>query len=101
MTIELESSSAERIPVDWTTPADPTGAFPAFVLATSSDLSGAVWVNGTWDTTYTNGQATALTPLIGDGQALDVTGGVDYYLYGRCTVGVETPVRLIDVIRVR
>lgn len=63
-------------------------------------LAGSEWQAGSWASTWdsTTGQATALTPLVGAGQALAVAEG-DYDLYARWTVGTERPVRLVDRYR--
>ena len=99
--ITIESTTKEKRPYDVTAPGDPTGVAPAFALTTTTTQP-TTWVNGEWFTTWspTTGRATALTPLIGAGQALDVTPGTDYDLWIRPTIGPEQPVLLADRIRV-
>jgi hypothetical protein len=98
--LSIESTTAEKLPVLITTSADPTGSLPEFALTTSGDPS--TWVDGEWDGAWssTTGKIQALTPLVGDGQALDVTDGVDYDLWARWVVGTETPVRHVNRLRV-
>lgn len=99
--ITLESTTKEKRPYEVTAPSDPTGTLPAFALTTTTTQP-TTWVNGEWVGTWssTTGKATALTPLMGAGQALDLTPGVDYDLWIRPTVGSEQPVLLADRIRV-
>lgn len=98
----IESTTKEKLPFTVTAPGDPTGNPPQFALTTTTTQPtwpgvAGEWV-GSWSTT--TGTAEALTPLIGAGQALDVTPGVDYDLWIRPTVGTEQPVLLADRIRV-
>lgn len=97
----IESTSAEKIAVDVTTPLDPTGTPPDFAITTTS-TEPTTWVAGTWDTTYnaTTGVATALTPLVGDGQTIAVQGGTTYDLWVRWSAGGETPIKQAGILTV-
>lgn len=99
--ITLESTTKEKRPYEVTAPSDPTGTLPAFAL-TTTDTQPTTWVNGEWVGAWssTTGKASALTPLIGAGQALDVAPATNYMLWIRPTVGAEQPVLLADSIRV-
>lgn len=85
MTIYLiESTTAEKIPVPIVTSADPTGTLPRFRITQGG--TDPVWLaapEGEWLNTWDpgTGEITALTPLIGNGQTLDVDQGNDYSLY--------------------
>lgn len=101
----LRADTAEKIPVIITTTADPTGTAPTFALtadtigATTTDPFVAGEWSGTWNTT--TGEIDALTPLVGDGQALDVDPDTDYQLHAAWTVGTETPEKdVIGIVRV-
>ncbi len=103
-TYTLKATTAEKIPVTITTTSDPTGTAPTFAItadtigATTSSYVAGEW-SGTWNST--TGDIDALTPLIGDGQALDVDPDTDYQLHARWTVGAETPDEdVIGIIRV-
>lgn len=98
--ITLESTTAEKVQVVITTVADPTAGAVEFAIGTGNDP--LTWVAGTWAGTWdsTTGKATALTPLIGAGQPLTVTGANDYRLWARWHVGTETPVRVASIVRV-
>lgn len=98
----IESTTVEKIPVVITTPADPTGNTVAFAVTTTTTQPTS-WQNGTWSTSWsaTTGEATALTPVVGDGQTIDLDPGTDYDLWARWTIaGGETPVRQVGRIRV-
>lgn len=103
-TYTLKATTAEKIPVTITTSSDPTGSSISFALtadtigaATSSYVPGE-W-SGTWNTT--TGEIDALTPLIGDSQALDVDPNTDYQLHATWTAGTETPdTDVVGIIRV-
>ena len=99
--ITIESTTKEKRLYEVTAPSDPTGTAPAFAL-TTTETQPTTWVNGEWVGAWssTSGKVSALTPLIGAGQSLDVAPGVDYDLWIRPTVGVEQPVLLADRIRV-
>ena len=97
--ITIEAGTAEKLAVPITTVADPTSTPPQFNLATS-DTPGA-FVAGTWATTWnsTTGAATALTPLVGSGQALTVAAGTDYRLHVKWTAAGETPIKIAGIVR--
>ena len=102
--LNIESATAEKLQVTITTTADPTAGAVEFAGGTGNDPG--TWVAGTWASTWdsTTGQATALTPLLGAGQALAVAGGtpggVPYRLWARWHVGAEVPVRVASVLQV-
>lgn len=98
---DVESTTAEKLPYVVTTSSDPSAAPPEFALTITGDPSTWVegeWTGGAWQPT--DGKIRALSPLLGDGQDLDVTAGTRPYLSIRWTVGVETPVRLLEQINV-
>jgi hypothetical protein len=98
----IESTTAEKLPVVITSPSDPTGSAVEFALTTTTTQP-TTWVAGSWAGTWdtTTGTASALSPLIGAGQALAIAAGTDYDLWVRWTItGSETPVRLVDRYRV-
>jgi hypothetical protein len=86
--------------VEITTTADPTGGVIEFAVGTGTDPS--AWVAGSWASGWdsTTGKATALTPLLGTGQALAVAGGTPYKLWARWHVGTEVPVKVASVLQV-
>lgn len=102
MLIQLPSTTREKLPVEITTTADPTGALPEFAVTTTSDSDGATWVDGEWDGAWSTstGKINAKTPLVGAGQALDLTVEVDYYLHARWVIGTEQPEDLAGRLRV-
>lgn len=98
---DVESSTAEKLPYTVTTSSDPSAAAPEFALTTSGDPSSWVageWTGGVWSPT--TGKIRALSPLVGDGQTLDLNAGTVYSVWIRWTVGAETPVRLAEQINV-
>lgn len=104
----IESSTSENLGVTITAPVDPTSYTLEFAVSTTTDLSSASWEAGTWDGSWNDnedspeaGQIAASTPLIGDGETLDISQGGKYYLYFRVDTGTQTPVRLIDFLDVR
>lgn len=99
--ITIESTTKEKRPYTVTAPGDPTATPPQFALTTTTTQPTS-WVNGEWSGTWstTTGKATALTPLIGAGWALDVAPGTDYDLWIKPTDGIEAPVMHADRIRV-
>lgn len=100
MIITIDSSTAEKIPVTIATVADPTGGDVEFALAAGTNPT--TWVAGEWDGSWSaaNGRVSALSPLVGSGQALDTDGETDWSLWVRWTVGTEVPVRRPAKIRV-
>lgn len=92
----IESTTAEKIPVEITTSSDPTATPPDFAVGAVGINDPVTWVAGTWSGTWdtTTGRATALSPLVGAGQALPVTGvGATYRMWVRWhLLGGETPV---------
>lgn len=97
----LESSTAERREVEITTSADPTSTPPEFALITDTALTEEDFVAGTYDGTWDaeTGTVKALSPLVGEGQALPAEEGTTYRHFVRWTVGVEQPVRLFEILR--
>lgn len=100
MTIELESQSAEKIPVRVTTSGDPSATPPNFAVTTTANQP-STWIAGEWDGAYdaATSEINALSPVAGDGQALDVSPGM-YDLWIQWTIGTETPARQVDRLRV-
>ena len=100
----IESTTAEKIPVEVTTSSDPTGTPPDFAVGAVGVNDPVTWVAGTWVGTWdtTTGRATALSPLVGAGQALAVTGiGATWRMWIRWRlVGGETPVYAPGVLQV-
>ncbi len=99
--LPIESTTSERVNVEVTTTADPTGALPDFAV-TTTDTEPSSWVAGSWDGTWdsTTGKVDAKSPTVGAGASLVVAGGTDYDLWIRWTVGSETPVKLACRLRV-
>lgn len=100
----IESTTAEKIAVEVTTTSDPTATPPDFALATTGVNDPVTWVAGTWSGTWdtTTGRATALSPLVGAGQSLAISGiGAVYRLWVRWhLVGGETPVYVAGTLQV-
>jgi hypothetical protein len=100
---DVESTTIEKLgPYVVTTSSDPSGDPPEF-SATTTLGDPTTWVEGEWTGgawSPTDGEIRALSPLAGDGQALDLNPGTRPYLYVRWTVGIETPVRLLEQINV-
>lgn len=99
----LESTTAERQNVTVKAPSDPTGGAVEFAVTTGpspTDPSG--WVAGSWFGTWSaeTSLVTALTPVMGNGQALSINGDTLYDLWVRFTVGTETPVKHVGRVRV-
>lgn len=99
----LESAAAKRYLVTIETPADPTGSAVEFAVVPATATSPSSWVAGNWQSAWssTTSRVQALTPLIGTGQALNVTEGQDYRVYMRWQAGGDTPVELADTLRVK
>ncbi len=102
MVYHLESTTSEKVPGTVKTSADPTGALPEFALTTVNTEPTWPGTDGEWDGTWsaTTREIDMLSPLVGDGAALDVAGGTDFDLWVRWTVGTETPAKLVDRLRV-
>jgi hypothetical protein len=98
----IESTTAERLPVKIETAADPTGAGVEFAVTTGATQP-VTWVAGSWlgpaSSVAVDGvvrwTARALTPLLGDGQALDLNPGIGYDLWVRWSAAGEVPVRQV------
>lgn len=97
--LTIESVTAERLSVVIGTTADPTGTPPQFAVSQGTDPG--TFVAGTWAGSWnsTTGEAEALTPVLGAGQALAVTQG-DWRLYAKWTVAGESPVRVAAILRI-
>lgn len=103
---EVESDSIEVVDVPIVTPADPTGgsvSFSAVAITTDdpkpspSTFTDGSW-SGSWDSTTKKVLAqTPTTPA--SGTDLELSAG-DYRLYVKWTVGSETPVKYVGVLRV-
>ncbi len=93
-----DADTREKLPVIVETPSDPTGGAVEFALTLDEPTT---WVAGEWAGTWSAAtrQVSALTPLVGAGQALPAAGGEDLDLYVRWTVGTERPIRLVDRYR--
>ncbi len=100
MSNSADSTTVERRPYVVKTSGDPSAVAPSFGLSRSYESNPTVWVDGQWVGTYdtSTNQIDALTPLIGPGQALDVTETGLWVVYVRWTVNDETPVRAVDQI---
>lgn len=100
----LESTTVESLIGELKTDVDPTGgAAPEFSLTTGLRTDPATWVAGSWVVgSYVSKtwRVDARSPLIGAGQALDVTEGTVYNLWVRWVINTQTPVVLLGVVRV-
>lgn len=98
---QIESTTSEKLPAIITTSGDPTVLAPDFALTTGT-TEPSTWVAGEWTGTWsdTTGEVNALSPLVGDGETLAVTAGVEYDLWARWTLGTETPVQHCGRVRV-
>lgn len=103
--IFFESSSAEKLLAEIITDSDPTSeAAPEFSITTGLRDDPGSWVAGSWVSgswVEKTNRADAVSPVMGSGQALDVTEGNQYNLWMRWTIGGQTPVLLLGVIIVR
>jgi hypothetical protein len=97
----LDNNTAERLKVVVRTTSDPTGIAPDFSVAGSDADDPGSWVAGQWSGAWDDetGVVTAETPVMGDGEALDVTVG-EYSLWVRWTVPGEVPVKRIGLVRI-
>jgi hypothetical protein len=98
--ITIESTTSQRLQVIVTTTNDPTGGVIDYALILTGEPT--TWVAGSWVGAWdsTTGKAPAVTPTVGVGAALPVTGGQDYRLYTRWRLTGETPVATPTIIRV-
>ena len=99
----IESTTAERVPVTLWTTADPTATLPEFSITTGTRSDPGTFQNGVWDSDgwdSTTGRVVAWSPVVGSGQALDITEGTNYDLWVRWTISGETPVKLAGRLEV-
>ena len=99
---DIIAQGRRREGVTITTSDDPTGNAVEFAAVLPADASPiAAFQAGTFDGAWDpiSGEVDTLTPLIGSGQALDITAGNDYELYVRWTAGPEQPIEFVGTIR--
>lgn len=95
----FESASSEKRLATITTTADPTGQ--AVEFAVGQGQSPSAWVAGSWVSSSWDGTAArALTPLMGQGAALDLAARGVWKVWVRWRVGTEVVVRLCGVLQV-
>ncbi len=102
--MQIESASAEYIPVIVHTSADPTTALPGFSVTTGSRSDPGTFSEGLWDADgwdSTTGRIVAWSPLAGAGQTLDLTDGLNYNLWVRWTLGSQVIVKEAGVVEAR
>lgn len=96
----IESTGVAKENVVVRTSSDPTANDVEFAL-TTGPLEPTSWVVGSWNGTWSasTSEVAALTPTIGASGTLAITGGTDYDLWARWTVGVEVPVEHVGRFR--
>lgn len=97
----LESATAEALRVTVVSRADPTGTNPNFeMLVHTATSPTGTWSAGTWDGSWdpVSGEVSAITPVIGTGQTLDLTENQFHKLWMQWTHGSETPVKLVAIV---
>ena len=97
---DADKTTVERRPYVIKTSSDPSAADVEFGVSRSYDVNPTLWVSGSWVGPYDTVTNTidALTPLVGEGQALDITDTGLWVIYVRWTVVDEIPVRAIDQV---
>lgn len=100
MSATADLTTAERRPEVVRTSGDPTASPPEFGVSRSWESNPTLWVAGSWLGTYDtiNKTVNALTPIMGQGQALDITETGIWVIYVRWTVADETPVRAVEQV---
>lgn len=95
--IVLVAATAEQLQVEVTTPADPSSIAPEFAVGVGS--AAGSWVSGTWINSWdpSTRKIVALSPLVGTGQALNVSALPDWKLWIRWHVGTEIPERVLPM----
>ncbi len=99
-----DSSSIQRRPYTVRTSADPSGSLPEFGVSRSFSENPTTWVDGSWvagtlKAHRLGGQEIkALSPLVGDGQDLDITENGIWVIWIRWTVGDETPLMAAEQV---
>lgn len=101
--VAIWAPTAEAIEVVVTvTSSDPTGTPPGFAVTSPAATTPGSFTAGSWDGTWVDGQRiTAITPLIGDGQDLDVTSGEVYALWIRVVAGSEDAKWVCAIVTVK
>lgn len=99
----MDASSAERHAIVVRTSADPTGSPPEYGVTTTHETPPGSWVVGQWVSAWDSDTKLieSVTPIMGEGEALAVTGEQTYVLWIRWTVSGETPVKDVGIIQVR
>jgi hypothetical protein len=95
----LYAATSESLEVPIETPSDPTATPPQFALSTLNAAAPGTFATGAWSGAWTAGQTTAVTPLIGNGATLPIASGANYRLWIKVTLGGETAVWPVAVIR--
>ena len=99
--IEVPYSTVESVTAVVETIADPTAGAVEFLLTEGyAPAAGAAWVAGSWSVAWDSSsmRAAALSPNIGDGEALPLVQGRTYALWMKWNVGDDAPIREVAKI---
>lgn len=99
-TLTIYAGSAVSVETVVKSDTDPTGTAPGWAITALDATAPGSTSAGTWAVAYsaTTDKATARSPLIGDGQTLDLTSGSTYRLWLSVTAGSETMVEPVAII---
>lgn len=99
--VTLWNSTLESIEVQIKVNADPTGTDPEWSLVATGTGTPGTFVTGSWASTYDTStqKATARSPLLGTGGAIELTSGVTYDVWIQTTLGDEVAVWIIGSVR--
>lgn len=99
-TLTIYAGSAVSVETTVKSDADPTGTTPGWAVTSLDATAPGATTAGTWSGAYVaaTDKAVASSPLIGDGQSLDINSGSTYRLWLSVTVGSETLVEPVAII---
>lgn len=94
MSVTVPRATIEKFQTTITAPEDPTGNTVSFAFVASGTAPSS-FTAGTWDGTYSDGRATAVTPTVGftsSGATVELAAGT-WVAYVKVTDDPEVPVR--------
>ena len=99
----IESTTREQLDGPVTARVDPSGVPPEWSLSTGRRTDPGTWVAGSWSGSWSSrtGMITAVSPLVGAGEALSVEAGTVYDVWVRWTDGAARPVKWLGLLLVR